>query len=139
MINLSLSQAARIGQVTTHKLMVQIENRNCPPEIASGCYERGDIVLIKPSDFEFSDAEKTSFLILNMDITDNQAEVLVKSLEQKAKVQPKEKSPDGRPQMDQLKIRKYTVDLKKISLGDDITAGKVIDAIYKWDIVREKK
>ncbi|HLN18805.1 MAG TPA: hypothetical protein VK255_01380 [Patescibacteria group bacterium] len=137
--NLSLAQAAKIGEVTTHKLMVMIEKRNCPSEIASGCYERGDIVLIKPADFEFSDGEKESFLILNMDITDKQAEVLVRSLEQKAKVQPKEKSPDGRPQMEQLKIRKYAVDLKKIGIGDDVTSGKEAGEIYKWDVVKEKQ
>lgn len=137
--NLSLSDAAKIGEVTTHKLMVQIENRQCPTEIASGCYERGDIVLIKNGDFEFSDAEKTGFLILKMDLTDKQAEVLVRSLEQKAKNQPKEKSPDGRVQMEQLKMRRYGVDLKKISIEDSVTSGKVVDAVYKWDIVKEKK
>ena len=142
--NLSLSQAAKIGQVTTHKLMVQIENRNCPPEIASGCYERGDIVLIKPGDFEFSDAEKTGFLILPMDLTDKQAEVLVQSLQQKAKTQPAspaggpKDNPGGQPQMEQLKMRKYAVDLKKIGIGDDVGSGKVVETVYKWDVVKEK-
>lgn len=136
--NLSLWQAARVGQATTHFLMVQIENKNCPPEIASGCYERGDIVLIKPSDFQFSDGEKESFLILKMDITDAQADVLVRSLEQKSKVQPKEKTPDGRPTMDQLKIRRYAVDLAKIGISSNDTKGRVADTVYKWDIVKKK-
>jgi len=42
-------------------------------------------VLIKDGGFEFSDAEKEGFLILHMDLTDKQAEVLVQSLQQKAK------------------------------------------------------
>jgi hypothetical protein len=136
--NLSLAQAAKIGTVTTHKLMVQIENRNCPPEIASGCYERGDIVLIKDGGFEFSDAEKEGFLILHMDLTDKQAEVLVQSLQQKAKEQPKEKTPNGQPAMDQLKMRKYAVDLGKIGIGNDDQKGREVDTVYKWDIIKEK-
>jgi hypothetical protein len=122
--------------------MVQIENRNCPPEIASGCYQRGDIVLIKDGGFEFSDAEKTGFLILRMDLTDKQAEVLVQSLQQKAKNQPASsagKAPGGQPAMDQLKMRKYAVDLKKIGIDDNITSGKEANTVYKWDIVNEKK
>lgn len=139
--NLSLAQAAKIGQVTTHLLLVQIENRNCPPAIANGCYERGDIILIKPADFQFSDAEKAGFLILKMDLTDKQAEVLVQSLQQKAKNQPAlsaGKTSGGQPLMDQLKIRKYTIDLQKIDIGPDMTAGRVVNAVYKWDIVKEK-
>ena len=138
--NLSLTQAARIGQVTTHKLLVQIENRNCPPEIANGCYQRGDIVLIKGGDFQFSDAEKSGFLILRMDLTDKQADVLVKSLEQKSANQPKPASGERNmpPVMDMLAIRKYTVDLKKIGIADDMINGKEVDTIYKWDVVKEK-
>lgn len=140
--DLSLWQASRVGEKTTHQLMVQIENKNCPKEIASGCYERGDIVLIKPADFQFSDGEKESFLILKMDITDKQAEVLVKSLEQKAKEQPKdlpEGMKDAGPQMEQLKMRKYVVNLKEIGIGDDVTSGKVVDKVFGWKVVDEKE
>lgn len=136
--NLSLTQAAQIGQVTTHKLLVQIENKNCPPSIANGCFERGDIVLIKPADFQFSDAEKEGFLILHMDITDKQAEVLIESLQQKAQNQPKSKTPNGQPVMDTLKIRKYAVDLKKIGIADNDQSGREVDTVYKWDVVKEK-
>lgn len=86
--DLTLAQAGRIGEVTTHKLLVQIENRPCPGS-DSGCYERGDIVLVKPGDWEFSDGEKEGFLILHMDITDKQAEVLVRSIEKKVASAPK--------------------------------------------------
>jgi len=132
--NLSLSQAARIGQVTTHKLMVQIENRNCPPAMASGCYERGDIVLIKPGDWQFSAAEKTGFLILHMDLTDKQAEALVRSLDKNTN----QKGPNGQPQMEQLKMRRYAVDLQKIGIGPDIVSGREVDTVYNWDMVKEK-
>jgi len=136
--NLSLAAAARIGTVTTHKILVQIENRNCPAAIASGCYQRGDIVLIKPGDFQFSDAEKEGFLILRMQLTDKQAEVLVQSIQKQAKNQPKEKTPGGQPMMDTVAMRKYSVDLKKIGIADNDRKGREEDTVYKWDIVREK-
>jgi hypothetical protein len=132
--NLSLSQAAKIGQVTTHKLMVEIENPKCSPAMASGCYERGDIVLIKPGDWEFSDAEKTGFLILHMDLTDKQAEVLVRSLDKNTN----QKGPNGEPQAQQLKMRRYAVDLQKIGIADNDQNGREVDTIYKWDVVKEK-
>jgi hypothetical protein len=144
--DLSLSQAGRIGEVTTHKLMVQIENRNCPPEMQNGCYERGDIVLIKDGKWEFSDAEKAGFLILHMDLTEKQSEILVQSLEQKSKIQPPkdEKQPGGEknapPAMETLKMRKYAVELSKIGINPDDQKGREVgDKAYKWDVVKEKK
>ncbi|MFA6048105.1 MAG: hypothetical protein WCV59_00130 [Parcubacteria group bacterium] len=131
--DMSLSDAAKIGTVTTHKLMVEIESSKCPPEKASGCYERGDIVVILPGERDFSDSEKAGFLILKMDLTDKQAELLL---------HPVEKISQGikniSPMPEQIKIRRYAVDLKKIGIGDDVQAGKVMDQIYKWDIVQEK-
>lgn len=140
--DLSLSQAGRIGEVTTHKLLVQIENKNCPQDLQNGCYERGDIVLIKDGKWEFSDAEKAGFLILHMDLTDKQAEVLVQSLEEKSKIQPPkdEKEKNSPEMMETLKMRKYAVDLAKISIGPDDQKGRENSGtIYKWDIVKEKK
>lgn len=140
--NPSLSQAAKMGEMTTHKLMVQIENKNCPPEMASGCYERGDIVLIKEGAWEFSSAEKEGFLILHMDITDKQAMVLVRSIEEKSKNQPpKDKEIKDMPEaMETVKMRKYAVDFKKIGISPDDQKGREIaDKVYKWDVVKEKK
>jgi len=150
--NLTLSQAGRIGEVTTHKLMVQIENKNCPPETQSGCYERGDIVLIKDGAWEFSGAEKNGFLILHMDLTEKQAEILVQALEKKMKTpsvpdgtspplkEGEEKLKDIPPQMETLKMRKYAVSLSEIGISPDDQKGRENnDTIYKWEIVKEKR
>lgn len=137
--NPSLSQAAKMGEMTTHKLMVQIENKNCPPEMASGCYERGDIVLIKEGGWEFSDAEKEGFLILHMDLTDKQAEIMVQALEEKSKVQPDKDIKDAPPAMETLKMRKYTVNFEKIGIGPDDQKGReIMDKVFKWNVVKEK-
>ena len=130
----TLSEAAKMGEVTTHKLLVQIEVPKGSPEDIKGRHERGDIVLIKNADHEFSIAEKTGFLILKMDITEKQSELLVRSLE----AQTGEKEEDGAPRTEQLKRRKFTIDLSKIGISPDDQKGREEEKIYSWDIVKEK-
>jgi hypothetical protein len=132
---MTLEEAAKIGEVTTHKLLVQIEIPKGNPEDLKGRYERGDIVQVSPGDKEFSEAEKTGFLILKMDLTDKQGELLMRALE----IEDEQKDPDGRPMMKTLKRRKYAIDLQKIGIGDDVQRGRVVEDIYKWDIVKEKE
>jgi hypothetical protein len=133
--DVTLEEAAKMGEIITHKLMVQIEVPKGKEEDLRGRYQRGDIVLIKPGDFEFSEAEKTGFLILKMDITEKQAEVLVRSLEKDTG----EDDPDGRPRTETLARRKFSVDLKRIGLADDDQKGREMDQIFKWDVVRGKE
>lgn len=139
--NISLANAAKIGEVMTHKLMVEIDGKNCPPEKSAGCYERGDIIAIHPSDRDFSDGEKESFLILKMDLTDKQAEILMHPEDKISRPKDIPVGSDAKiipPTKEVIKLRRYSVDLKKIGIGDDVTAGRVVDAIYKWDILKEK-
>jgi hypothetical protein len=132
---MTLKEAAKIGEITTHKLLVQIEIPKGNPEDLKGRYERGDIVQVSPGEKEFSEAEKTGFLILKMDLTDKQGELLMRSLESESE----EKDPDGRPMMKTLKRRKYAIDLQKIGIGEEVQRGKEVDQVYKWDIVNEKE
>jgi len=136
--DMTLKEAAKIGEVATHKLMVQIEPSKCPPELMNGCYERGDIVVILSGGRDFSDGEKAGFLILNMDLTPKQAELLMRPSEKESKEKPKDMPKDAPPMMEQVKIRRYAVDLARIGIGSDIKTGQVVDSIYKADIIREK-
>jgi hypothetical protein len=132
---ITLEQAAQIGEKTTHKLLVQIEEPKGRPEDLKGRYERGDIVLIAPGDKEFSEAEVSGFLIIKMDLTEKQAEMLVRSKE----TETGEKDESGQPMTEQLKRRKYSVDLGKAGIAPDDFAGREISGrIFKWDIVSEK-
>lgn len=134
--DVSLSRAAKIGEATTQKLMVQIENPKGNPEDVKGRYQRGDIVLIKPGNFEFSEAEKTGFLILHMDLTEKQAEILVKSKQ----ADTGKDDPGGRPQLENLARRRYAVDLGKVGIsGNDQGGREITDKIYTWDILFEKE
>ena len=136
--NLTLSEAAKMGEVKTYKLMIQIETPKGSPEDTEGRYERGDIVLILPADHGFSPAEKEGFLIIKMDLTQKQTELLTKSLEEIKKEKNKE---TGEPEREMLKRRKYTVDLTKIGIAENDEKGKEItDKTFKWkEVVSEKE
>jgi len=132
---LTLKQASEMGEVVTHKLLVQIERPKGSPENLQGRYERGDVVLVAPADKQFSDAEKTGFLILKMDLTPKQAEILTLSLQKDTGQKDLEKGPT----QETLKRRKFYVDLEKINITNDDEKGREVgDQIFKWDILREK-
>lgn len=127
---ITLTQAAQVGEEATLKLLVQIEQPKGRPENMSGRYERGDIVLTAPADKEFSDAEKTGFLIIKMDLTEKQAELLSLSLKEATGG----KDPAGNPETKDVKRRKFALDLAKIGIAPDDFKGKEItDKIFTWD------
>jgi hypothetical protein len=133
---ITLSEAAKKGEVSTHKLMVQIESPRGNLEDAKGRYQRGDIVLIKPGNFEFSGAEKAGFLIFPMDLTEKQSELLVRSLQKDTG----KDDPDGRPQLEDQARRRYSVDLAKIGISPDRqTGGEITGQVFSWSAVREKE
>lgn len=116
-----LTEAAKVGEAATHKLLVQIENPKGNSEDIKSRYQRGDIVMAVPGDREFSLAEKSSFLILKMNLTSKQAELLMRPQEKGIK-----KS---------TARREFAVDFKKIGIGEDIQTGKEIPEVYKWEEV----
>lgn len=133
---LTLQEAAKIGEVTTHKVMVQIENPNGSPEDLKGRYQRGDIVMAVSGEKQFSEAEKTGFLIIKMDLTDKQGELLMRPQEKILS----EKDEMGQRIRESVARRKYAVDLEKIGIsGGDQRGREIEDKIFKWDVVVEKE
>lgn len=132
----TLSQAAAMGKVTVHKLLVQIENIKCPAGQSSQCYQRGDIVLIMPGNHHFSIAEKTGFLVVPVKLTDKQTELLVQATQKDTG----KNGPDGQPILDTTAMRRYAVNLAKLGISPDDQRGKELTTTYKWsDIIFEKK
>lgn len=134
----TLQEAGKIGELATNKLMVQIENPKGNAEDIKGRFERGDIVLIFLANHQFSLAEKEGFLILQMDLTPTQAQLLTQSLQEQKTfwqdmISPKEPGKN-------LKRRKFTVDLAKIGIVPNDQKGREIeDKIFSWDIITEKQ
>lgn len=136
----AVNQAGKTGEKATHQLLAQIERPKGNPEDMAGRYERGDIVMVAPAEKEWSDAEKTGFLILKMDLTPAQAELLTSPL---AEPNPEgaDKIEGDRPETGQktLKRRRFAVDLIKIGIAEEDEKGRVLeDKIFGAEIIVEK-
>lgn len=134
---LTLAEAAEMGETVAYKLMIQIETPKGNPEDLKGRYEKGDIVLILPASHEFSTAEKEGFLIIKVDLTEKQTQLLTRSLNEIKK----EKDEAGMPLRETLKRRKFYVDLAKIGIaGNDQKGHEITDKSFKWkEVIGEKK
>jgi len=132
---LTMAAASKIGEIATHKLLVQIRKPADNSEKSNGRYERGDVVLVAPADHGFSDAEKAGFLIIKMEITPKQAEILTLALQKDNGTE----DPKQNPLRESIKRRKFYLDLAAIGISDDEEKGREIeDQVFKWDVLREK-
>ncbi len=147
----SLAQAGKIGKVSPYKLMIKINGKK---QSSSDNYQRGDIILIQSADHQFSTAEKNGFLIIKVELTSKQAELLTQALVEKAKEE-KTKNKENKENKDEkdqekefqkhqekiIQLRKYYVDLKKIGIGSNVQRGREIDdKTFRWeDIIKVKK
>jgi len=135
---LSLAQAAKMGTKTTHELLIQIENSKCNPAMSHTCYQRGDVVLTVEGEKQWSEAETEGFLIIKMDLTPTEAQLLVHPLETLS--DKKTNDPSGRPNFDQKQLRRFAVDLTKIGIGAEDQSGRLVeDKIFTSDMLIEKK
>jgi len=137
---MTLSQAAQQGELTEMKLLIQIKTPVGDPNDANSRLERGDVVLAKPADWQFSDTEKEIFLIIKVKMTPTLANLIVKPLEKNLEARLLGDIKEGEPQpKEQLKRRKFAVDLGKIGIKDSDEQGREItDKTFDWEILRQK-
>jgi hypothetical protein len=129
---LSWEQSAEIGETKTLQLLVQIA-KSTGDENQS---ERGNVVLTAPEDKQFSTAEKEGFLIIKVKMTEMQAQLLTIALEEKTA----EKDAEGNPVVEQVKPRKFRVDLASIGIGENETTGRVVaDKVFDANIFLENQ
>lgn len=129
---MSLKDAAKIGEKKTVQLLAQIT-----PTSNDGQLERGDVLLSAPEDKQFSIAEQEGFLIIKVRLTEEQQNLLNLSLNEKKGIFA---SDEERQSAKTLKMRKFTIDLKKIGISDDQKIGKVVaDKVFEDDIFVQKE
>jgi hypothetical protein len=134
---MTLSQAAAQGKMVEMKLLVQIETPQGRADDANSRLERGDVVLAKPADWQFSDTEKSIFLIIKVKINETLANLIVQPLNKELRSEAPES--DEPAAKEQLKRRKFAVDLAKIGIGKDDEKGReIMDKTYNWDILIQK-
>jgi hypothetical protein len=108
-----LEQIAKDPSATPHELLVKLtDNYHPDPGKDALSYKAGDIVVVKPAGFEWSENEKNSFLILRANLTPEAAIELVSP----RKIDTGEKDEQGRPIMRSVARRKFRINLKKFDL-----------------------
>ena len=131
---ITFSGAGKIGKKTMHELLVNVRNPKGSPQDLQNQYERGDIISISDGEKQWSLAEQEGFLIIKMDITDKQAEMLMQPEEKQTG-----KDTNGQPIMETLKLRQYEIDLSKVGIALNDEHGKVINnKVFGDDIVIKK-
>jgi len=130
---MTLSQAASQGQMVEMKLLVQIETPQGRADDANSRLERGDVVLAKPVDWQFSDAEKSGFLIIKVKLNETLANLIIHPLFGSSTSKNEPASPE------QLKRRKFAVDLAKIGIAKDDEKGREVDdKTFDWNVLTQK-
>jgi hypothetical protein len=137
---MSFSEAGKIGEKKVMQVVIKINkitsnSKNEPV--------RGDVIMVAPEDKQWSDAEQEGFLIIKVNLTPDQAALLVQPKEDLTK-KTEENSKTEKFLMQQpaiIQARRYTIDLEKIGIGSDEERGKIIsDKVFDGsNVVIDKK
>jgi len=125
-----------------------------PVEDAKNSLKAGDVLLTLPEGHNWSQTERVSYLILKMNLTEDQAQTLVAPEERKA-VEPKPKTEEEKKQaaerkkaegdrnrMETVRARRYRIKLEELDKNFDpnilLKKQPYLDKIYDWKIVEKK-
>jgi hypothetical protein len=146
MNKVSMDQAKYLGDKSVYQVAVIVS----PPPPGSkpddpGLLRRGDVLEVRPLDREFSDGEKNSYLIIKMELTPAEAEVLVRSKTKEAErpMATGNKATGTLLQTGKKRIitdlRQYGINLGKIGIKDDEYKGRVIeDRVFGDEVIRDR-
>ncbi|MFH1046420.1 MAG: DUF2341 domain-containing protein [Candidatus Omnitrophota bacterium] len=98
-----------------YDVVVKIGDNNNPDpaEDAAGCYKHGDVVAIRSTGFDWSENERNSFLILQLYLSPEEANELLKPEEAPTGKQ----DPSGKALMKTVRRRAKRINLEKIGLS----------------------
>jgi hypothetical protein len=133
-----MKEAEKNGKKTEMKILVQIappppgSNPNDPSSTA-----RGDILASYPADKEFSVAEKEGFLIINVELTEKEAELIVKPIQEMKEMEGINGS--KKQKATNLKAHRFGVNLSDIGISEDDFRGREINnKVYNDKMIYEK-
>lgn len=109
-----LIESKKPSGTKTYDVMIKIgdNHHRDPEEDARACLKHGDVVLVRPAGHIWSETERNSYLIIQLNLTEEQ----VRNLTQAKKVDTGKLSPSGRPIMKTLKARVKRINLAKLGL-----------------------
>lgn len=135
-------------------IQVRSQNNSDPVEDAKNSLKAGDVLLVLPEGHNWSETERVSFLILKMNLTEDEARTLVspqerkavipkpKTDEEKKQAEERKKAEGGRPQTETVRARRYRIKLEELDKNFDpnvlLERQPYLDKIYDWKIVEKK-
>ena len=129
---ISMEEAGKIGKKETYQVVIKINRLKGG---AGGGLERGDVIMTAAEEKQWSQAEKDGFLIIKMNLTPEQAALLI---EQKTGPHDMEENEKEEKVLSESSDngRRFAVDLRKMAIGDSEEKGKVIfDKIFETEDV----
>lgn len=129
---ISMEEAGKIGEKETYQVVIKI---NRPKRGTGGGLERGDVIMTAAEEKQWSQAEKDGFLIIKMNLTPEQAALLIEQKIDPHDMEENEKEEKVSPRVVE-QGRRFAVDLGKMAMEDSEEKGKVIfDKIFEAEDV----
>lgn len=123
---------------------VRDETSPDPEEDKRSSMKKGYVIGVYNEGQKWSDTERISFLILKMELTQEQKEKLTRPIEKEIK---REKSPEEKregeedmPEMETISIREYKIGLEEIGFEDpnSLLKGQPFeDKVFGWEVVEK--
>jgi len=134
---MSFEEAGRIGEKKTYQVLVRINKISSDSKSEP---ERGDVLMTASEDKQWSVAEQEGFLIIKVNLTPNQAALLVQPKEVSDVKNEKDPKSKKAPAKVVDSSRKFAIDLSKVGISPEEERGKVIsDKIFEGKDVVIKK
>jgi hypothetical protein len=141
-------------QIYEALIAVRSQSNPDPKEDERNSLKAGDVILVLPEGHKWSETERVSYLILRMNMNEDQARTLVspqerkavipkpKSDEEKKQAEERKKAEGNRQQMETVRARQYRIKLEELDRNFDpntlLEKQPYMDKIYDWSLVEKK-
>jgi hypothetical protein len=128
-------------------IMVRSQHNNDPNEDARTSLKVGDVLVVKPEGHKWSKTEKVSYLIIKMNLTEDQSHILAQPRERevkKSELSEKEKKTTKNTnyiRKETIIAREYRIKIEKFKDFNSkmlIKGQPYMEKVYGWDMVEKK-
>ena len=142
--NTNASNFSKERKVYEALVAVRDQKESDPEEDRKNSMKKGYVIGVYNEGQKWSDTEKTSYLILKINLTEEERDILVRPVEREAEiVVPMERGTGGKEmQKEIISLREFRIDLEKIGFDDpDILLKEqpFRDKIFGWEIVKKSQ
>ncbi|HRZ95809.1 MAG TPA: hypothetical protein P5262_04585 [Candidatus Moranbacteria bacterium] len=127
---------------SVYEALVQVVDQQAsnPEEDKKASLKRGDVIAILPEGHTWTDTERTSYLIVKIKITPEEAEKLMEPVTKE--VDPKASLSDGKdiePEIETVRPRKYYLDVDVPTVNELMTKGQPYpEKVFGEGVIEER-